>query len=265
MKQAFQSSKQPVSGATPNGQRKVGIWNSYLDCTKFLKHQCVERKVAVLQEVIALTGPDQDLHTLTRIPAKKGLDWLADLHKNLGIDSANHLPGNLNPRQRRRIQEQLYPSLISSIPRHAHIEPWLVQSSSCDRKPCAWKGDYLSVSFFILFLPVLHTSIHCRFLDGFWDGRCVLSMLFCVYFVAVVDLYVYHYIIANLYLHILITFWPSWYITSVSICVYTYAFWFFLFKFTSILFLYSYLFESILYSYEWVVYYVLCLWLTTIL
>ena len=74
------SSKQPVSGATPNGQRKVGIWNSYLDCTKFLKHQCVERKVAVLQEVIALTGPDQDLHTLTRIPAKKGYDWLANLH-----------------------------------------------------------------------------------------------------------------------------------------------------------------------------------------
>jgi len=36
--------------------------------------------VAVLQEVIALTGPDQDLHTLTRIPAKKGYDWLANLH-----------------------------------------------------------------------------------------------------------------------------------------------------------------------------------------
>ncbi len=176
-------------------KERWGIQNSILDCTKFVKHQCVERKVAVLQKVIALTGPDQDLHTLIRIPAKKGyhcfgkLAWIWALIQPI-ICQGTWTQGS----------EEGYRSNFTLWFHgfHAHIEQWMVQSSFCDRKPCAWKGDELNgFSVFISSLSFL-LSIHLSIVDA-------------------ADLYVYHCMYIFMYV-----FWLSWCIIcrSVSICFY---------------------------------------------
>lgn len=234
------SSKQPVSGATPNGQRKVGIWNSYLDCTKFLKHQCVERKVAVLQEVIALTGPDQDLHTLTRIPAKKGYDWLANLH-GFGHWFSQSFAREPEPKAAKKDTGATLPFIVffDSTPRThwtmtgtvfvlwqeaLRLKRWLPQRFLFHPFPSCSPYIYpLLISWWRLGWEMYFVHVFlCLFCCRCWF--ICISLQICIY--------IYNFTYFD---HI---YGQSWYITSVFIYVYTYAFYCFSFKSTSILFLY---------------------------